>query len=103
MILVNASLYEGTPPRLYRSPEEINRDIRDLRGRIESLNGMLNPRNIINEMLSECASGNACDWVSALRAIVDDAEQTLESLNELNESLDGLTKELKETSCIMRL
>ena len=103
MFLVNASIYEGMPPRLYRTPSEIKTDINDVKIKIDRLCDMLNVRNVISEMLNECATGSISDWLPALKSIVEDAEDTLETLVELNDSLEGLNKELKETRCVMRL
>ena len=103
MILVNASFYEGTPPRLYRTPEEIKTDINSVKTKILKLNSMLNVRNVIGEMLSERTAEGNYNWLSELRSAVEEAERTLELLSELNDSLDCLAKELEETRCAMRL
>ncbi len=99
--LINRSTYEGTPPYLYRTPEEIRRDISDIRNKISDINNMLNIRNILTEMLSECRGEVSAEWIAALEEVVDDAKDAYDRLTQLNESLDGLTEELKQTKWIL--
>ena len=96
-------MYEGMPPRLYRTPEEIKTDIYDVKRKIAAFGEMLNVRNVIAEMFDETACGGSRDWLRALRCAVEDAEASLESLRELNDTLDGLVEELRETRCILRI
>ena len=93
----NYSTYEGEPARLYRTPGEIRRDINTIKTKIEETGNMLNIRNILTEMISECAVGDPERWLPALRDIVDEAEDTLDMLKEFKETLDELMRELKET------
>ena len=97
MFFVNYSTYEGEPMRLYRSPERIREDICDIRTRIESVDSKLNVRNILTAIIDEVAEGNPERWIPALWAILEDAEETLKSLNSLKESLDILGEELEDT------
>ena len=102
MRLVNGSLYEGMPPRLYRTPGEIRSDIFDVKQRIDSLNSRLNSRNIIGELRAGCAEGEAEKWLPKFKSIVEDAEDALEALRELGDTLDGLREELRETEWILK-
>lgn len=97
MFFRNYSTYEGEPARLYRSPERIREDIFDIKTKIESVDSMLNVRNILTDMLSECAAGEPERWIPVLSDIVADAEETLDRLKQLKESLDALTEELEDT------
>lgn len=97
MFFRNYSTYEGEPARLYRSPEEIREDIFEIRKKIESVDSMLNFRNILTAMIDECAEGEPEKWIPILSDIVADAEQTLDRLKMLKESLDILTEELEDT------
>ena len=97
MFFRNYSTYEGEPARLYRSPEKIREDINAIRNKIETVNSRLNIRNVIAAMLDECAVGEPERWIPTLAAIVADAEDTLDSLKTLRESLDILGEELEDT------
>ena len=97
MFFRNYSTYEGEPPRLYRSPERIREDIFDIKTKIESVDSMLNVRNILTAMIDECAAGEPEKWIPVLSEIVADAEETLDRLRSLKDSLDVLTAELEDT------
>lgn len=93
----NYSTYEGEPARLYRSPDKIRQDIFEIKTKIESVNQRLNIRNILSEVMDEYAYGEAEKWIPALSDIVFEAEETLNNLKSLRESLDALCKELEDT------
>ena len=93
----NYSTYEGEAPRLYRTTEEIRRDIKDIKARIAEANAMLNVRNMLTEVIAEYAEASPERWVPELRALVEDAEETLAGLGGLCESLDMLKCELEDT------
>lgn len=97
MFFRNYSTYEGEPARLYRSPEEIRKDIFEIKTKIESVDSMLNVRNILTSMMDECYVGEPEKWIPTLAAIVEDAAETLEHLKSLQDSLDILTEELEDT------
>ena len=97
MFFRNYSTYEGESARLYRSPEKIREDILDIKTRIALVNSRLNIRNVLTAMLDECAKGEPEKWIPALSAIVSEAEDTLDSLKSLRESLDILGEELEDT------
>ena len=93
----NYSTYEGEPGRLYRSPERIREDILDIKTKITTVNSRLNVREVLTTMIDECAKGEPEVWIPALAAIVSDAEETLDRLKSLRESLDVLAEELEDT------
>ena len=97
MFFVNYSTYEGEPARLYRSPEKIREDILAIKTRIEAVDSQLNIRNILTSMIDECAVGEPDRWIPALATIVADAEESLNLLQRLRESLDVLGEELEDT------
>jgi len=98
----NYSTYEGEAPRLYRTTEEIRRDIKDIKERIAETSAMLNIRNMLTEVIAEYAEASPERWVPELRALVEDAEATLESLAELCTNLDMLRCELEDTRWAIR-
>jgi hypothetical protein len=93
----NYSTYEGEAARLYRSPNEIREEIFEIKAKIESIDSMLNVRNVLMGIIDEYAEGEPEKWISALADLVSDAEDTLERLKSLKESLDVLTEELEDT------
>ena len=102
MFFTNYSTYEGEPVRLYRTPEEIGRDIGFIRDKIEKTSQMLNVRSILSDMIAVCAEGDPERWIPELRQAVSDAEETLDLLTEMKASLDILEEELEETRCVLR-
>lgn len=102
VFFTNYSTYEGEPVRLYRTPEEIGRDIGFIRDKIEKTSQMLNVRSILSDMIAVCAEGDPERWIPELRQAVSDAEETLDLLTEMKASLDILEEELEETRCVLR-
>ena len=97
MFFRNYSTYEGEAARLYRSPEKIREDIFEIKTRIESVDRMLNIRNILTEVIDKYATGEPEKWIPALSEIVAEAEDTLDRLKRLREDLDMLSEELEDT------
>ncbi len=97
MFFRNYSTYEGEPARLYRSPESIRKDIFEIKTKIESVDSMLNIRSVLTGLIDECADGEPEKWIAALSEIVADAEETLDKLKRLRQSLDCLFEELEDT------
>lgn len=93
----NYSSYEGEPARLYRSPEKIREDIFEIKTRIEEVDRMLNIRNVLTAAIDEYAYGDPERWIPALSEIVADAQDTLDRLKQLRETLDVLAEELEDT------
>jgi len=93
----NYSTYEGEPARLYRSPERIREDIFEIKTRIEAVDRMLNVRDILTAAIDEYATGEPEKWIPALSEIVADAEETLDRLKSLRQTLDSLSEELEDT------
>lgn len=101
MFFANYSTYEGEPARLYRSPERIREDIFEIKNKIDKVNSRLNLSNILTAMMDQCAAGEPEKWIPTLQEIVADAEETLDKLKSLRESLDILTEELEDTKWIL--
>ncbi len=90
------STYEGEAVRLYRSTDEIKRDIRRIKADITEASGMLNIRNLLTEALAELAGAEPERWVPELEALVADADATLSRLRTLREDLSALRAELED-------
>lgn len=97
MFFRNYSTYEGEPARIYRSPDKIRKDIFDIKTKIETVNAKLNVRDVLASMIDECAKGEPDKWIPVLSDIVSGAEESLEHLKSLKESLDILSDELEDT------
>lgn len=93
--------YEGLPPRLYRHPNEIAGDIRIIKERIEKIKEQLNVRSILGEVIMAYSKSEPDEWIPRLSEITSEAEETLDELNQLSETLDGLRDELEETRCAL--
>lgn len=92
----NYSTYEGEATRLYRSCDEIKRDIKEIKRRIATTDAMLNVRNMLTEAIAEYSSTEPEMWIPELRALVDEADNTLDMLRGLKENLDMLRCELED-------
>ena len=103
MFYVRCDSYEGLPSQLYRTPEEIGRDIAEVRKRIDSIGEKLNVRNILAEALSDIAEDNPTKWIPELEGVVRETMESLGVLRGLNDTLDSLMAELEETKCILRI
>ena len=101
MFFVNYSTYEGRHARLYRSPEEIIKDIGEIKDKINEINEGLNIRDIVASTMGDLAYGEPEKWIARLEQIVDDANETLDSLRMLQHSLDELYKELEDVRCLL--
>ena len=98
-MLAGSSVYEGMPARLYRSPCEIRRDMTRLSKQIKEADEMLSVRNILVEMLSECAGREPEKWIPELEELVADARASLDCLTRLKSALSDLSEEFEETVC----
>lgn len=97
-----SNTYEGSPPRLYRSTNEIRRDMLIISGRIKNTEEMLSVHNLLIEMIPSWAESDPEKWIVELRETVEEAEETLENLKRLKLALEELTLELEEVQCILR-
>ncbi len=93
---------EGTPPRLYRSPTEIHRDMICISARIRENEEMLSVHNLLIEMIPTWAEQSPEKWIPELEATVAEACEALENLKRLQCALELLTAELEEVRCIMK-
>jgi hypothetical protein len=87
----------GIPPRLYRHPDEIKRDIEDICERISEANHMLNVRNLISEIIIEESERDLPRRIQAVSELLQSAEQMLEEMQSFEESLSELQEELCES------
>ena len=90
------SAYEGEPARLYRTTDEIGRDIRSIKDKITEVYSMLNIRNVLTEAIAAYADSEPEMWIPQLRTIVEEADDTLGALYTLRDGLDTLKAELED-------
>ena len=92
---------EGMPPRLYRNPSEIHRDMIRISAKIRENEEMLSVHNLLIEMIPAWAEQSPERWIPELEATVNEAREALENLERLQLALEELTYELEEVRCMM--
>ena len=90
----------GLPPRLYRTPGEIKRDIADITEKIEETNEMLNIRSLITEILLSERKDSPEKLIPELETVICEAREALDRLRELHEQLSLLREELDDLGCL---
>lgn len=90
------------PLRLYRSAEDVTRDISDVRAKIEEIRDSFSVRELLLNMLSEPVERNSDEWIYDLEAILGEAEAARLKMRELCEELGFLEAELGEAKCSIR-
>ena len=93
---------EGTPPRLYRTPREIRRDILLISDKISETESMLSVHNILIELIPTWAEESPERWIPELCETVAEAEEALDKLKLMKEALEELSLELSEVLCMMK-
>ena len=97
----SCSFTEGMPPRIYRAPSEITRDISALKASIAAINEKLNIRSLLLDIICEEDEGRPEKVVPILETALAEAEEALATLTELREELCSLENELYEVRCEM--
>lgn len=92
---------EGLPPRLYRTPGEIHRDMIRISARIRETEEMLSVHNLLIEMIPTWAEQSPEKWLPELEATVAEALEALENIKKLQCALELLRDELEEVRCMM--
>ena len=93
---------EGLPPRLYRTPSEIHRDMICISARIRENEEMLSVHNLLIEMIPTWVDQSPERWIPELEATVAEATDALENLKRLQLALEELRCELEEVRCMMK-
>ena len=93
---------EGMPPRLYRTPAEVHRDMISICARIRENEEMLSVHNILIEMIPTWAEQSPEKWIPELEATVAEATEALENLKRLQYAAELLAAELEEIRCMMK-
>ncbi len=90
------------PLRLYRSAEDITRDIAEVRGRIEEIRSSFSIRELLIGMLSEPTARGSDEWIYDLQALIGEADTARRRMRGLCEELEFLEAELGEAKCSIR-
>lgn len=97
------NVYEGMPPRLYRTPSEIRRDMAQIAAKIRENEEMLSVHNLLIEMIPQWAEESPDRWLPELEDTVAEAYEALDRLRRLKGALEELALELGEVKCMMGL
>jgi predicted nuclease with TOPRIM domain len=93
----------GLPPRIYRSPDDVRRDIAEVRRSIDRINSRLNIRGLLLEFIADDKDISPKEVVSTLETLLSEAENALLKLKELRVELSLLEEELYEIKCEMQI
>lgn len=87
----------GLPPRVYRDPAEIRRDIKNIAARITEVKEMLNIRELISHIIVGNSAEDILREAEAMKELFQYATEALDELAVLSADLDDLKSELIET------
>ncbi len=90
----------GYPPRFYRTPSEVKKEILEISRRISEVNERLNIREIISSS-ENCEKPFSKEMYDRLSELLTFALDTLSELRELEDTLDKLKEEYLEISEIL--
>ena len=90
------------PPRLYRHPDEIRRDIADIKRKINEVNDLFNIRELISSVISESEGGDMERVAAAASELAESAEEALSELRYFSQMLEELRAELTEALGIIK-
>ena len=100
MYLFDLSTHLGYEGR-YRTPEAVSRELREIKDKVDSLNSMLNARDIITEILTSFSEGDYQRLAGPVTEMVQSATMTLNSLRVLYEDLSLMSSELEDLRCLI--
>ena len=92
-------LANGLPPKIYRMPSEIKRDIKIISEKIDETYSMLNIRSLLVEILSSEGADSPDKLIPDLEEAIYEAKCSLGKMRGLEEELRYLEEELEETRC----
>jgi hypothetical protein len=96
------NVYEGMPPRLYRTPSEIRRDMASVAAKIRENEEMLSVHNLLIEMIPSWATESPEKWIPELEETIAEANDALDNLKRLKTALEELSLELEDVRCMMQ-
>ena len=87
-----ASVNSGLPPRLYRTPEQIKKDISDILAKSLRVRELFSVREMLAAAMDDAASGR-------IDELYEISEEILEAVSEAKDELSELDRELCELKC----
>ena len=91
-MLKSADSINGYPPRLYRAPSEIKRDISDILARSYKVRELFSVRELLATAMDEAAEGRVAQ-------LYEVCEELLFAVSEAKSELSRLDLELYELKC----
>ena len=93
----------GIPPRLYRAPREIRRDIDEISSKIKDTNVKLNLRALVIDIIS-CEKDTSTEMlIGELESALAEAREAIDELGNLHDELAALEAELGELKWLGRM
>ena len=89
-------MVNGIPPRIYRTPTEIRRDIDEISSKIKETNLKLNLRALVIDIISCDRNSSPEQLISELESATCEAREALSDLTRLSDELSALEEELGE-------
>ena len=89
-------MVNGIPPRIYRSPNEIRRDIDEISAKIKETNLRMNLRALVLDIISSDRGEEPANLISELESAIDEAREALSELKNLENELTALEYEMEE-------
>ncbi len=89
-------MVNGIPPRIYRTPAQIRRDIDEISSKIKETNLKLNLRALVIDIISSEGESSPEQLISELESATDEAREALSELSRLHDELSALEEELGE-------
>lgn len=96
------NLLPTLPERLYRSADEIRKDMRGIREGVGRIDSMLSVHNLRASMLGECEVDELKKNIPALEEAVMDADKSLRLLVRFTNAITELGRELDEVICVLK-
>ena len=89
-------MVNGIPPRIYRTPSEIRRDIDEISSKIKETNLKLNLRALVIDIISCERESTPEKLIGELEVAITEAREALSELENLHSELSALEAELGE-------
>ena len=86
----------GIPPRIYRAPNEIRRDIDEISAKIKETNLRLNLRALVLDIISSDRGEEPANLISELESAIEESREALSELKNLENDLTALEYEMEE-------
>ena len=89
-------MVNGIPPRIYRTPREIRRDMDEISSKIKETNLKLNLRALVIDIISCEREASPESLITELESALAQAREALSELTSLRDELSALEAELGE-------